>query len=629
MINNIKRYGLWLVVALAVACGPTPQDPIEDVTPTPDDDPTEEVVELKSVWVESEGYSLDFSDEATVYVVVEDKEAVAQGEAFELVGAEDDSEPVNLFLRKVEPTERVGRWRLFVADRGINEEFVERVRVRVEVEGKTIHSEPFSIASRGLEVSLRSVRFLREDNPELDGDVVMAYDASKRLFEGATNLPLESMALVARFDTNGVVCVEGEEQVSGESLVDFSRPVEYVVSGGAGSKTYTVNLVNFTGLPIINIYTDDRGPVTSKEDWKSAKITINGAGRFDDLEESVVNIRGRGNTTWGWPKKPYALKFESKTSVLGMPKHKRWVLLANAMDKTMIRNRLAFRISEQTSLAWTPRNEFAELFLNGRHMGTYLVAEQIKVDKNRVNITEMSPSDNDGEAITGGYLFELDFHFDNEKQWRTPRNMPFAIKSPDEDELTDEQFAWAQEYIKNLEALIHSKEFLDPATGYKNYVDRQSFADYWLIYEVCLNHEIGNPGSVYMHKDRGGKLTAGPIWDFDWGTFSYNVSSWAQDKLYLQGTLWYGRMFGDPEFKALAKERWMEIYPRLQSLLEFIDAEEEYLRWAAPRNFAMWNPIDTGGVNGDELIPWNEAVARLRSIYADRIEDINAIITAW
>lgn len=622
------KWWLWMLAALSVACAPEPGD--DNITEEPEEPPVEEgVVELKSLRVEEEGYTLDFSDEATVYVVVEDAEAVTLTDGFSLVAADSDDEPQNLSLRKVEPTEKVGRWRCFVADKGLSKEFVERVRIKVTEGDKAVYTESFSIATRGMDVSLKRVFFLREDNPTLDSDVVMAYDAARRLFEGATNLPLESMELVARFESNAVVSVGGVEQTSGESVVDFSEPVEYVVSGGAGSKTYTVNLVNFTGLPIINIHTDDRGPVTSKEDWKSAKITINGVGRFDDLAESVVNIRGRGNTTWGWPKKPYALKFESKTEVLGMPKHKRWVLLANAMDKTMLRNRMALRISEQTSLAWTPRNEYAELFLNGRHLGTYLVTEQIKVDKNRVNITEMSPSDNEGEALTGGYLFELDFHFDNEKQWRTPRNMPFAIKSPDEDELTAEQFAWAQEYIKNLEALIHSKEFLDPETGYMNYVDRQSFVDYWIIYEVCLNHEIGNPGSVYMHKDRGGPLTAGPIWDFDWGTFSYNVSTWADGKLYLQGTLWYGRMFGDPEFKALAKERWADIYPRLRSLVEFFDQEADYLKWAAVKNFALWNPQDTGGVNGDELLPWSEAVARMRSIYIDRIEDINSLISSW
>lgn len=619
----------------AVACTPPPVDePIDDPnngpntdTPTGGEKPTTPPV-LKGIASEEGIYAIDFSDEATVYILVEEAGVTSVGaEGFALVGEESDVPPATLSLRKCEPTETAGRWRLFVANTFAEQEFSERVRVRLDAEGKQFYTDPFVVVSRGLEFEMKNFRFLREDNPSLTNDITMAYDTATSTFRGATELPLDDMTLIPRFESNATVRIDGVEQHSGLSAVDFTAPVEYTIDFGTGSKTYTVDLNNFTGLPIIYITTDDRGPVTSKDDWKSATLSIDGAGLFDDLEPSVVNIRGRGNTTWGWPKKPYALKFESKTEVLGMPKHKRWVLLANAMDKSMVRNRLAFRVAQQTSLAWTPRNEYAELFLNGKHMGTYLVTEHIKVDKNRVNITEMEPTDNEGEAVTGGYLFELDFHFDNEKQWRTPRNMPFAIKSPDEEDLTNEQFKWAQDYINNLEALIHSNDFLDPEKGYMNFVDRQSFVDYWIVFEVCLNHEIGNPGSVYMHKDRGGKLTAGPIWDFDWGTFSYNVSTWAPDRLYLQGTLWYGRMFGDPEFRALAKERWIDIYPRLQSLASFIDAEQEYLRLSAVKNFAMWNPMDTGGINGDEALPWAEAYERVRTIYLDRIEDINRIIT--
>ncbi len=622
-----------LLLGLFVACTPPPVD--DPVTPPDVEDPenpgtTDEVVEFRSVEAEATALTLDFSDEATIYLRIDHPHSVVSPEAFELVGEKDDNCPETLRLRKVEESETAGRWRLFVADTFVADEFAERVRVKVSAEGKSLYTEPIAILSRGMDFTLKSISFLREDNPSLTNDVTMVYEATTTTFRGATELPLQDMNLIPRFECNATVKVGGEVIESGISKVDFSTPVEFVVDYEAGTKTYTVALANFTGLPIVSIFTDDRGPVTSKEVWKSATITIDGAGKFDDLAETVVNIRGRGNTTWGWPKKPYALKFESKTEVLGMPKHKRWVLLANAMDKSMIRNRLAFRVSQQTSLAWTPRNEYAEFFLNGRHMGTYLVTEHIRVDKNRVNITEMEPSDNSGEAITGGYLFELDFHFDNEKQWRTPRNLPFAIKSPDEEDLTNEQFAWAQNYINNLEALIHSKEYLDPETGYMNYVDRQSFVDYWLVFELCLNHEIGNPGSVYMHKDRGGKLTAGPIWDFDWGTFSYNVSTWAPQRLYLQGTLWYGRMFGDPEFKALAKERWTEIYPKLLALESFVDEQIAYLATSAERNFAMWDPMDTGGVNGDERLPYAEAAARVKSIFFERVEDINHIFTtSW
>ncbi len=610
------------VAALMVGCTPAPEEPTvtpepEEPTPPPIEQPTEG--ELLAVSVEQESFVLDFSDEATIYLFVEEANAVVEAEWFSLVAAESDAAPEHLVLRKAEPTEAEGRWRLFLARKNPIGEFCESLRVRVTKGQTTLYTEPFEVGSRNMEYTLKNLRFLRADNPALSGDVWMVYDSTTRTFSGATEEPLADMALVARFESSAAATIEGVVQLSGESVVDFSQEVVYTV----GSEQFRVRLTNFTGLPVMHIYTADRGPVTSKEDWKSATLSINGMGQYDDLEDAEVNIRGRGNTTWGWNKKPYALKFEKKTSVLGMPKHKRWVLLANAMDKTMLRNRMALKIAQQTSLAWTPRNEYVELFLNGKHLGCYLLTEHIKVDENRVNITEMTPEDNEGEALTGGYLFELDFHFDNEWQWRTSRNTPFAIKSPDEEDLTAEQFAWAQEYINSLEHLIYSEDYLSPEVGYANYIDQQSFIDYWLVFEVCLNHEINNPGSVYMHKDRGGKLTAGPIWDFDWGTFSYNVSTSAKGKLYLTGALWYNRLLKDPAMRTLAKERWAEIYPRLLALLDFVDSEAERLTLSAQRNFALWNPQDTGGVNGDEALPWNEAVARMRSIYSERLADIN------
>ena len=614
--------------------------PVEEPEPTPND-PSEEEVEqggeqegeqeeqnkegvLKAISVEKSAYVLDFSDEATVYLLLDEPTAVIKAEEISLVGADDDVAPEQIVIRKSEQSE-VGRWRLFLYYTNADAQFSEVLRVRVSQGEQNFYSQTFSLQSRNMEFQMQSLRFLREDNPSLSSDVYMVYDHTTKTFKGATEDPLADMRLVARFESNVPAVVDGEVQQSGVSVVDFSDEVVYVV----GSAEFKVKLTNFTGLPIISIYTDDRGAVTSKEVWKSAKITIVGNGQFDDLAETVVNIRGRGNTTWGWPKKPYALKFEKKTSVLGMPKHKRWVLLANAMDKTMLRNRMAFKIAQQTSLAWTPRNEYAEVFLNGKHIGCYLIAEQVKVDKERVNITEMTTSDNSGEALTGGYLFELDFHFDNEYQWRSSRNIPFAIKSPDEDELTTTQFQWAKDYIAEVEEVLYSTDYLSPEKGYVNYIDQQSFVDYWMVYEICLNHELGNPGSVYMYKDRGGKLTAGPVWDFDWGTFSYKVSTSAKGRIYLDGVLWYGRLFKDRAMKTLAKERWAAIYPRLLSLVEFIDHEEEYLALSAKRNFALWNPQDTGGVNGDELLPYEEAVARLRTIDAERIADLDAAFAAW
>lgn len=402
-------------------------------------------------------------------------------------------------------------------------------------------------------------------------------------------------------------------------------------SGSGGSSSGSGD--SFTGLPIMTINTSEGKPVLDKENWIDAKISIEGTEDFASLEECDVQIRGRGNSTWEFDKKPYALKFPSKTSLLGMPKHKRWVLLANTMDRTMMRNRVAYHVAEQTSLAWTPRTEYVEVFLNGKHIGNYLLTEQIRIDSNRIDITEMEKTDNSGEAVTGGYVYEMDFHFDNVNQWWTAQGFPSSIKFPDEEDITSEQLAWGKNYFNEAESVLFGPNFKDPTEGYAKYLDAQSFVDYWLVYEICINHELANPGSVYMHKDRGGKLTAGPIWDFDWGTFAYKASPQAKGRLFMMEAIWYRQLFKDEAFKQLAKERWQVLYPKFAALDDFIDEQYEYLGKSAEKNFAIWDPSTTGGytgyVNGDEGISFDEAYERLREFYVERIETLNSIFAEW
>ncbi|MCP4499528.1 MAG: hypothetical protein GY822_06130, partial [Deltaproteobacteria bacterium] len=121
-----------------------------------------------------------------------------------------------------------------------------------------------------------------------------------------------------------------------------------------------------------------------------------------------LEIRGRGNSTWGKPKKPYKLKLEDKSKLLGMPKSKHWALLANYFDPSQLRNSAAMFLGEQTTLAWTPKLRHVEVQVNGEFIGLYQLAETVRIEDNRVDITEMSPSDTGPVDITGGYLLEQD-----------------------------------------------------------------------------------------------------------------------------------------------------------------------------------------------------------------------------
>ena len=389
-----------------------------------------------------------------------------------------------------------------------------------------------------------------------------------------------------------------------------------------------------TGLPTVYVDTEGGKEITSKTEYVKASVKIRGTDEYESLGSTTCEIRGRGNTTWTWPKKPYLIKLDEKQHIFGMHKHKRWVLLANFMDRTLMRNLVSMKVSSMMShLAWTPGCVPVELVLNGKHVGSYLLIEQVRVDNHRVAITEMTPQDNTGDAVTGGYLLELDFHYDNEIQWIEPRGnsnqwgsgVPFGIKYPDPDDITPQQLAYIKKYISDAANTLYGSNFKDPVNGYAKYIDVDSFIDYWIVFEVMGNHELSNPGSVFMHKDRGGKLVAGPCWDFDWGVLSYNTSPQARTGLINHSAIWYGRLRQDPAFEAKLKARFEELLPQLETIPDYIDECEALLTASAKLNFAMWNPAEdasqNGGriINGDENMSFHDAVARLKSIYKERL----------
>ena len=393
-----------------------------------------------------------------------------------------------------------------------------------------------------------------------------------------------------------------------------------------------------TGLPVVIIDTQGGKAVASKDTYVPGTVRIQGVGDWEGLAETGCEIRGRGNTTWYWPKKPYLLKLNEKQHIFGMHKHKRWVLLANFMDRTLMRNLVSMKVASMTRLAWTPGCVPVELVLNGRHMGSYLLIEQVRVDNHRVAVTEMTPEDNAGDAVTGGYLLELDFHYDNPVQWIDPNGhnqqwgngIPFGVKYPDSEEITLQQLAYIKNYVAEAANTLYGKDFLNPETGYAKYIDVDSFIDYWIVFEVMGNHELGNPGSVFMHKDRGGKLVAGPCWDFDWGVLSYNTSPQARTGLVNRKAIWYERLMQDPAFKSRLKSRFEELLPQLETIPAYMDECEKLLTASAALNFRMWNPAEdasqNGGhiINGDENMTFHDAVARLKSIYKERLRVIPA-----
>lgn len=394
--------------------------------------------------------------------------------------------------------------------------------------------------------------------------------------------------------TGASIRVNGEEQESGVNVRDFrdfASPTEYVVTAPDGStRTYTICVFN---LPVVSVDTPNAQSITSKTTWiEGTTITIRETaldGTPSVTSYEAAQVKGRGNSSWQQAKKPYAIKLNKKAEVLGMPKHKRWCLLSNCWGY-FFGNLTGYELGRRTEgMAWAPHGKYVELILNGEHKGCYLLTEQIKIDPNRLNITEIGSTDISGDALTGGYLLTYDNTWDEDyKFYSQYYNLPVMFKIPDED-IPDEQFNYVQDYINTFEASLKDVNRLQ-AREYLEYIDVDSFIDQYFVWEIAGKSESGSftdfvaPRSVYYHKDRLGKLTAGPVWDFDSYLFM-------EKNLRCKSGQYYKTLFTEPYFVERVKEKWPRYRDRLDErggMIAYVDSLYAAVRPAALRDRVLW-----------------------------------------
>ena len=398
--------------------------------------------------------------------------------------------------------------------------------------------------------------------------------------------------MTATFNHNGAsVKVNGVPQTSGVDSYDFSdfvHPIVYTVTATNGmSRQYSIRMFN---LPVVVINTPNRVPITSKTVWvEGGDIQIWEGGEVL-LDKSGLSIKGRGNSSWTYPKKPYAIKLDKKTSLFGLPKSKRWVLLNNYLG--YLSNPVGHELARRgEGVDWEPDGTHVELILNGEHKGLYDFREQIKLGNGRIETPELSPEDTDEDKISGGYLMEFDEYYNDEYKFRSALyNYPINLKSPDED-VPDVQFNYIKDYINNLEASLKDPDRL-AAKEYLNYLDIDSFIDIWFAKEMSSSNDFPVPKSVWLHKKRDGKLCLGPAWDFDGCLFN---------KLTIKDTggVYLVTLFNEPYFVSMVKSRWPGYKANIlgegdyaQSIVEYVENMAERIRLSAKRDADMWGRTD-------------------------------------
>lgn len=397
-------------------------------------------------------------------------------------------------------------------------------------------------------------------------------------------------ALTATFSAAGPVTVNGEEQASGASVNNFYRDIQYTVTTGKFSqRTYTVRVdaPQATGLPVVRIDTEGNAPILSKETYLQTNITVIDP---DHPEYSFEHanykdqVRGRGNSTWGYPKKPYRIKFDKKTSMFGLTPAKSWVLLANYQDPTLIENIVTLELGQRFGLPFTNHYMPVEVFVNGEYQGSYTLTEQVQVGDGRVEVDEDS-----------GFLVELDTYYDEDPKFTTAHYaLPVMIKSPED--LSDPSgYDFVKDSINALESALVDASF--PDSGYRDLIEVGTFIDFLMINEIVRNNELFWPKSTYMYKDVDGRIGMGPLWDFDWA-FGYT----GVGHVYFDGPTknalrhpFFMRFFEDPAFVVEYQERWSAMRDQIGSMPDFISELGQKLERSQAHNFWKWPEAQNNG----------------------------------
>ena len=349
-------------------------------------------------------------------------------------------------------------------------------------------------------------------------------------------------------------------------------------------------LYQLTNLPTVSIHTLNGEIPYDKEHQIVSQLTII-SGDGTALLSEPGTTRERGNASRSFPKKPYRIKFDKKQHVLDAPaKAKKWTLINNYGDKTLMRNMLAFELSRRMGMTYTPYGTAVDVLLNGEYKGCYQLCDQVEINKNRINITEMTSKDNEGSALTGGYFVEIDAYAYEEKSWfNSNKGNPVTIKSPDEDSITTQQKNYIKGYFNKMEA------------NWKSYLDLNSFLRHFLVGELSGNTDTY--WSVYMYKDRDDDMMyTGPVWDFDLAfnndQRTYPVNS-KTDYIYRSGGSCAGNMrsFTDKIVvnDANAKKQLVEIWDEArqgglteENMVAYIDSLESVLQQSQKLNFIRW-----------------------------------------
>ena len=518
---------------------------------------------------------------------------------------------------------------------------------------------------------LKSLSLKKSKNSGLANDITFTFDSKTNTFSAMYLKWIDKTnpeMLVPEFDMEGVsVMVNGQEVESGKTAVSFADDFTVSVVAEDGSAveykvTFNCPQIN-TELPVLHMKPDYL--INSKDNYVQTYIELydktpesTGEGWWDSAEKGKIEMRGRGNSTWGLPKKPFRMKFTEKFSPIGLnhAKEKSWVILAQDMDKSLLRTHLAFEYSRilfnpsenyhhEKAVLFTPCSKFINVYLTGQYydsstgrtrtmdgeyLGVYQMSDQVQRADGRIAVDKLKASDGaDPEKITGGYVLEADLHEGNHY---TNKGIKFTYKYPEDDDYDQAQYNYISNYLNEAEAALYGSNYKDPENGWRKYFDEKTLADFIIIKEFV--GDLDGYTSTYIYKRRGcEKIFFGPIWDCDKG--------WNNDKRVphyeyqpLQSLMiyagfwmppyvsndWFQRLWTDETFRAFVAKRWADKKEELKAVTDKVLTEvPENMAKAIEANFDVW-PFYYQ-YSGEANMPakdYPSEIQRVRTLSADR-----------
>lgn len=398
-----------------------------------------------------------------------------------------------------------------------------------------------------------------------------------------------------------------------DGVATLSRTDDSSVAGQTLTAQFELDFLN---LPVIYIETENRSWPTGKEEYVPCAVSMLNVEEEVAFSELAAGIRLRGNNSMTYPKKPYRIKFDKKTSPFGWEENKSWVLLALYLDPSCIKDFAAFQFAEAVGTdAFVPNARHVELYVNGSYLGLYLFTDQVDENEGRTSVK----SEFDETAAEIPFLVEWDEYAPTEGEegvdWFKIENEDgvtsyYTVKYPEADErYSDGQFAYVQSYVTKVNELCHATETTQ--ADFEEYVDLKAFLDYYLVQELMAQGEI-NWKSINMSKAADGKLVMGPLWDYDCaaggpvlkeGDGMVNYDCW------LSSTNWFAYMLQKAWFSSAARARWEEMKPALRSVLEYLADYKATLALAAKRSAGKWDR-------------WTEGVSAFESYYDWVVESL-------